>query len=93
MGLETKTRHYALKHGPKHFKKMDEWEQDILNLDDEGDTGYFFKVDMEYPQYLHKTHDQFPLAPQHLKIEENLLSSYQKAWCKIRWRKAMLDFK
>ena len=61
-----KQNHLALKHG------------DILNLNDEGDTGYFFKVDLQYAEYLHKTHDQFPLAPQHLKIEENLLSSYQK---------------
>ena len=66
----------ALQHGTRQdFKNMKEWQQDILNLDDEGDTGYFFKVDLEYPEHLHNLHDQFPLAPQHLKIE--VFSSYR----------------
>jgi hypothetical protein len=45
-----KQDHLALKHGARHMKKMDEWEHDILNLNDECDTGYFFKVDLEYPE-------------------------------------------
>jgi hypothetical protein len=37
----------------------------IMNLDN-GDTGYLFKVDFEYPKELHKRDYAFPLAPEHL---------------------------
>ena len=44
----------------------------ILNLDDEGDYGYLFEVDLVYPRELHETTADFPLAPHHDYIEEDL---------------------
>ena len=53
------------------------YEDAIKNIDEEGDIGYFFEVDLSYPHELHETHDNFPLAPESMKIEQQMLSSYQ----------------
>ena len=70
----------ALTNGDFGFKSMQEWEQDIKNLKDNSDTGYMFEVDLVYPKNLHLNamHDNFPLAPEALKINEDMLSPYQK---------------
>ena len=54
------------------------WTEFILNLEDEQETGYMFEVDLEYPAELHDLHDTYPLAPEHLMINRDMLSSYQK---------------
>ena len=36
---------------------------EILKLDNEGNYGYLFEVDLEYLTELHATTDDFPLAP------------------------------
>ena len=70
----------ALTHGDAGFKTMQEWENDIKNLQDDSNTGYMFEVDLVYPQKLHmdETHDNFPLAPEAIKIEKAMLSPYQQ---------------
>ena len=54
--------------------------QDIKNLRNDSDAGYMFEVDLVYPKNLHlnEMHDNFPLAPEALKINEDMLSPYQK---------------
>lgn len=68
------------KENSKENKSMCEWEQDILNLKDDDETGYMFEVDLEYPKELHSTslHDNFPLAPETFKIDKDKLSPYQQ---------------
>ena len=34
-------------------------------------------MDLEYPKELHDKHDIFPLAPEHLDIKKEMLSSYK----------------
>ena len=59
-------------------KSNGEWEEIIRNLKDDDDKGFFFEVDLEYPKELHDEHDTFPCAPEHISVQESMLSSYQK---------------
>ena len=61
-------------------KSMQEWEQEIMKLSEEDPVGYMFQVDLEYPEKLHfdLKHDNFPLAPESIKIEKDMLSNYQQ---------------
>ena len=36
----------------------------ILQQQDEQEDGYFLEVDLEYPEELHDTHDNYPCAPE-----------------------------
>ena len=70
----------GVKESMDRHRTMNEWTEDILNLNEEDSIGYMFEVDLEYPKNLHKdeTHDNFPLAPESFKIEKDLLSPYQQ---------------
>ena len=45
-------------------------EDFIKNYDEEGDTGYSFVVDVQYPKNLHKLHSDLPFLPERMKINE-----------------------
>ena len=49
---------------------------DIKSLSSEGETGYIFEVDLEYPPSLHDLHNDFPLAPEKITIKNENLSPY-----------------
>ena len=51
---------------------------DVCNARDDADTGYILEVDLDYPPELHESHNDFPLAPDYLSIEYNMLSPYVK---------------
>ena len=40
--------------------------------------GYFLEVDLEYPNELHKLHNDYPLAPEKLAVSNEMLSKYCK---------------
>ena len=48
--------------------------EDILKLDDNGDRGYFFEVDLEYPKELHNSHNDYPLAPEKKLVTKEMMS-------------------
>lgn len=50
---------------------------DIINYEN-GDKGYFVKVDLEYPDDLHDLHSDYPLAPEKLAVKAEWLSEYQQ---------------
>ena len=56
---------------------LSDYEDVIKNLNVKGDTGYFFEVDLAYPQHIHETHNEFPLAPESMTITKEMLSAYQ----------------
>ena len=50
----------------------------ILNLPDDAPDGYIFEVDLEYPEEIHNLHNDYPLAPEYLTVDANMLSPFQK---------------
>jgi len=62
-----------------------EWAQpetvsyiDWSQIDTELSTGYILEVDLSYPKCLHLKHENFPLAPENIKINFENLSPYAK---------------
>ena len=58
---------------PTHgFKWIDVDIPSVLKLLEKKDTnqGFIFEVDLEYPSSLWKTHNDYPLAPERIKIEK-----------------------
>ena len=39
-------------------------------------TGYFLEVDLQYPDELHKLHNDYTLAPEKLAVSSDMLSDY-----------------
>ena len=61
------------------FKWLD--VNDFILLDDyteTSDKGLILEVDLEYPNELHDLHNDYPLAPEKLKVERDMLSTYCK---------------
>lgn len=50
---------------------------DILNVADDAKYGYILEVDLAYPEELHDKHNDFPLAPEKMKVE--VVSPYSQA--------------
>ena len=58
------------------FKWLNE---EFLLLDDytdDSDKGLILEVDLEYPDELHDLHNDYPLAPEKVKVERDMLSAY-----------------
>jgi len=56
--------------------EFDDVEAKVGTIADDADTGYVFEVDLEYPAELHNDHNDFPLAPEKLKVTFDMLSQY-----------------
>lgn len=50
------------------------WE----TIDCDGEHGYILEVDLKYPKKLHKSHANFPLAPENIRVEYENLSPFSK---------------
>ena len=55
--------------------KEDKWDGIFKNK--EG-IGYFIECDLEYPKELHYLHNDYPLAPEKLIVQDDLLSPFCK---------------
>ncbi|CAG2208295.1 unnamed protein product [Mytilus edulis] len=65
----------------KDFKWLDDCEIENLHISDiadENENGYILEVDLEYPMELHDDHSEYPLAPEKLKVTDEMLSPYAK---------------
>ena len=59
-----------------------EWVDKNINLSDydvDSSKGIILEVDLEYPKELHDLHNDYPVAPEKIKVSNEMLSNY----CKI----------
>ena len=63
----------------KEFQWLENIDEfDINSVNEKSDTRYFLKVDIEYPNNLHKLHNDYLLAPEKFAISSDMLSKYCK---------------
>ena len=53
---------------------------EVLNTSDDSEFGFFVEVDLEYPAKLHDLHNDLPLAPEKLFIQQSWLSPFAKSF-------------
>ena len=68
--------HYLPYGGFKWLKNVGEF--DVMSISEKSLIGYFFEVDLEYPDELHELHNDYPLAPEKLAVSSDMLSKYCK---------------
>ena len=52
---------------------------DVISINEKSEIGYFPEVDLEYPNELHKLHNNYTLAPEKLVVTNDMLSKYCKS--------------
>jgi hypothetical protein len=50
----------------------------VLEISDNNEKGYMLEVNLDYPPELHDLHNEYPLAPEKVKVPEDMLSPYSK---------------
>jgi len=59
---------------------------DLLSIPPDADTGYVIECDLEYPDHLHSLHSDYPLAPEHVTVDADMLSPFAKQYIGERWK-------
>jgi hypothetical protein len=65
-------------HGFRWLEKEEFEHVNINSVSDDSEDGYILEVDIDYPPELHDLHNEYPLAPEKMKVRENMLSPYAK---------------
>ena len=60
----------------KWLKNFD--DSDVNTINEKSPVGCILKVDLEYPDELHRLHNDYPLAPENLHFAYDILSYYCK---------------
>ena len=63
------------------FKWLTEQQIEGLNLNqykEDSEKGLILEVDLEYPKELHDLHNDYPLAPEKIKVTKDMLSDYSQ---------------
>ncbi|CAG2213696.1 unnamed protein product [Mytilus edulis] len=69
-------------------------DDEILNFDakkveKDAEKGYILEIDLEYPENLHDSHNDYPLAPTHRTVTDEELSAHsQQVWRDLHGEKA-----
>ena len=67
---------YLSYEGFKWLKNIDGF--DVMLINETSLIVYLFEVYLEYPDELHKLHNDYPLAPEKLAVSSDMLSKYCK---------------
>ena len=62
--------------GFKWVKVNNETINRVLNKSSNSLRGYFLEVDLEIPEELHDEHNHLPMAPEKIKVPEEMLSQF-----------------
>ena len=62
-----------------HPDKYWNWLDIILNTSDDSEIGYFFEVDLKYPDNIKEKTKFFPFCPENKKIDPNKYNEYMKS--------------
>ena len=65
----------------KWIENNNEIVNKILNKSDNSLHGYLLEVDLDYPEDLHDFHKDYPMAPEKIKIKDEMLYTY---WLEIK---------
>ena len=63
----------------KDFRWLSRSEIDVLDvtkMTEHQQEGYILEVDMYVPTHLHREHNSFPLAAEHMTVTKSMLSPY-----------------
>ena len=53
------------------IKNTSQFNEDLIkSYNEESDEGYFFEVDVQYPEKLHEIHNELSFLPERMKIEK-----------------------
>ena len=55
-------------------------EIDILKVPEDSRLRYILKVDLEYSKELHDKHNLYSLAPEHVQVNDDMLSPFQQKY-------------
>jgi len=66
-----------LPRGDFKFLTPEEIEKfDVMTIPDDSSKGYIVECDLGYPSSLHKDHNDYPMAPEHMTVTRDMLSDY-----------------
>ena len=51
-----------------------------MNFPEDSELGYILEVDLEYPKELHDKHNICPLTPDHVQVNHDMLSPFQRKY-------------
>jgi len=59
---------------------------DLSSIPPDAEIGYIIECDLEYPDHLHQSHSDYPLAPEHLTVDADMLSPFTKQCISENWK-------
>ena len=68
--------------GFKWLTKQEIQDLDLNEYNAYNEKGLILEVDLEYPEKLHNHHNDYPVAPEKIKVTEDMLSDYSRKMAK-----------